>query len=144
MVTIKYHAFMKKFAAYSDLITGKKITYNDAANFNLIGCDIIDAYQLSEITRPEYEALKGAFFLLKDAGKDALNPEQCIYTMQDWQNDREFRAVPGQEITGSARRFPNGGAAQHRRRRKAALFGVWHERLRERKTLLLFGTKPAL
>ena len=100
MVTIKYHAFMKKFAAYSDLITGKKITYNDAANFNLIGCDIIDAYQLSEITRPEYEALKGAFFLLKDAGKDALNPEQCIYTMQDWQNDREFRAVPGQEITG--------------------------------------------
>ena len=99
MITVKYHAFMKKFAEYSELITGKKITYNDAANFNLLGCDVIEAYNLKEITRPEYEALKGAFFLLKDAGHDALNPSECIYTMQDWQNDREFRAVPGQEIT---------------------------------------------
>ena len=76
MVTRKYHAFLQKMAEYSDLITGKKITYNDAANFNLLGCDVIEAYNLKEITRPEYEALKGAFFLLKDAGKDALNPEQ--------------------------------------------------------------------
>ena len=137
MVTHKFHDIMQRLAAYSGLITSKKITDSDSVQFDRLQCDIIDAYQLSEITRPEYEALNRAYFLLKDAGKDALNPEKCIYTMQDWQNDRQFRAV-------RARRFLNGGAAQHRPRRETAVFGVWYERLRERQTLLLFGTKPAL
>lgn len=100
MVTHKFHDIMQRLAAYSGLITGKKITDSDSIQFDRLQCDIIDAYQLSEITQPEYEALNRAYFLLKDAGKDALNPEQCIYTMQEWQNDRQFRAVPGQEITG--------------------------------------------
>lgn len=99
MITVKFHVFMQRLAAYSELITGKKITDGDSIQFDRLQCDIIDAYQLSEITQPEYEALNRAYFLLKDAGKDALNPEQCIYTMQEWENDRKFRAVPGQEIT---------------------------------------------
>ena len=99
MITVKFHAFMQRLAAYSELITGKKITDGDSIQFERLQCDIIDAYQLSEITGPEYEALNRAFFLLKDAGRDALNPSECIYTMQEWENDRKFRAVPGQEIT---------------------------------------------
>ena len=132
MITVKFHAFMQRLAAYSELITGKKITDGDSIQFERLQCDIIDAYQLSEITGPEYEALNRAFFLLKDAGKDALNPEQCIYTMQEWQNDRKFRAVPGQEITAEVYEqmynvLPPKSTPQHRPRRQTAIFSVRNE-----------------
>ena len=99
MITRAFNKHLQALAGYSGKITGGTYSDKDDIDLQRQAADITDDYQHDELTRAEYEAINRAYFVLRDAGRDALKPGANIYTMDEWKADKRFKAVPGQEIT---------------------------------------------